>query len=99
MIGARKPFLLGPNFPLSRGPPPLMLRSMRGAGRGEPFAPERGLGLASALIARALGALAGSGVEEAELGVDSRNGNSAFELYSKLGYRTESVDSWCRKPL
>jgi len=59
----------------------------------------RGRGLASALIARALRALAELGVEEAELGVDSRNESSAFELYRKLGYETESEDGWYRKPL
>lgn len=59
----------------------------------------RGKGLASALVARALRALAGLGVEEAELGVDSSNESSAFELYRKLGYETESVDGWYRKPL
>jgi len=59
----------------------------------------RGRGLASALIARALRALAELGVEEAELGVDSRNESSAFALYRKMGYETESVDGWYRKPL
>jgi GNAT superfamily N-acetyltransferase len=59
----------------------------------------RGRGLASALIARALRALAELGVEEAELGVDSRNESSAFELYRRMGYGTESVDGWYRKPL
>ena len=59
----------------------------------------RGRGLASALIARALRALAARGVEEAELGVDSRNECSAFELYRRMGYETESVDGWHRKPI
>ena len=59
----------------------------------------RGRGLASALIARALRALAELRVEEAELGVDSRNESSAFELYRRMGYGTESVDGWYRKPL
>jgi len=59
----------------------------------------RGRGLASALIARALLALAELGVEEAELGVDSRNESSAFALYRRMGYETESVDGWYRKPL
>lgn len=59
----------------------------------------RGRGLASALIARALRALAEAGAKEAELGVDSRNESSAFALYRKLGYETESVDGWYRKPL
>ena len=59
----------------------------------------RGRGLASALIARGLRALADRGAEEAELGVDSRNESSAFSLYRKMGYETESVDGWYRKPL
>lgn len=59
----------------------------------------RGRGLAGALVAAALKALHDQGVEEAELGVDSQNESAAFELYKKLGYETESVDRWYRKPL
>lgn len=61
--------------------------------------PWRGRGLASALIARSLQVLKAQGMTEAELGVDAENESAAFRLYTQLGYKTFSVDTWYRKAL
>ncbi len=56
-------------------------------------------GLASALIAQGLHALKMRGAEAAELGVDAENESAAYRLYEKIGYRTDNVDTWLRKPM
>jgi len=61
--------------------------------------PWRNRGLASALIARSLTILKAQGIDEAELGVDAENESEAFGLYQRLGYKTESIDTWFRKPM
>ena len=54
-------------------------------------------GLASALITRSLQVLKDHGMDEAELGVDSENESAAFNLYQKIGFKTENIDTWFRK--
>ena len=61
--------------------------------------PWRQRGLAKALLARSLQTLKIQGMEEAELGVDSENDSGAFEFYKQMGYQTESIDIWFRKPM
>jgi ribosomal protein S18 acetylase RimI-like enzyme len=55
--------------------------------------------LASALITRSLQVLKEQGMDEAELGVDSENDSAAFQLYQKIGYKTDSIDTWFRKKI
>lgn len=59
----------------------------------------RNRGLASALIARAMGAVRDHGASEAVLTVDSENPSGAFRLYEKLGYRLHARYAGYRKPL
>ncbi len=61
--------------------------------------PWRQRGLAKALLARSLQTLKIQGMEEAELGVDFENDSGAFEFYKQMGYQTESIDIWFRKPM
>jgi len=49
--------------------------------------PYRGRGLAKALLTRSMEMLREMGMEEASLGVDTRNRSGALDLYSGLGYR------------
>lgn len=44
-------------------------------------------GIAPALLAASMRAFAGSGMERADLGVDTENGSGALTLYTRLGYR------------
>lgn len=57
----------------------------------------RGRGVATALLARALEALAAAGMEEAFLGVDEENPSGAMRFYESLGYVAVRKDTWHRK--
>jgi mycothiol synthase len=46
-------------------------------------------GIAPALLAASMRAFAASGMERADLGVDSENGSGALALYTRLGYRAD----------
>jgi len=59
----------------------------------------RNRGLASALIARAMGAVRDHGASEAVLTVDSENPSGALRLYEKLGYRLQARYAGYQKPL
>ena len=59
----------------------------------------RNQGLASALIARAMGAVRDHGASEAVLTVDSNNPSGALRLYEKLGYNLQTRYARYRKPL
>jgi GNAT superfamily N-acetyltransferase len=61
--------------------------------------PWRRRGLARALIARSLRVLAGEGMAEAALGVDTQNENGALRLYESMGFRPVKRSSVYRKPL
>ena len=61
--------------------------------------PWRRRGLGRALISQCLQALKDRGINEAELGVDAINESGAFKLYTSLGYRTETIDTWYCKAL
>ena len=58
----------------------------------------RNRGIAGALLARALHAIADRGMTEAVLGVDTNNPGGAFQLYSKLGFDLESYIAVYAKP-
>jgi len=60
--------------------------------------PYRRQGLATALICMSLRALKERGMEEAALGVHTENPNGAFDLYKKLGYEVERMETIYRKP-
>ncbi|MBL8966704.1 MAG: GNAT family N-acetyltransferase [Spirochaetaceae bacterium] len=57
----------------------------------------RGQGIATALLARALAALAAAGMDEAFLGVDEENPSGAMRFYESLGYVAVRKDTWHRK--
>jgi GNAT superfamily N-acetyltransferase len=59
----------------------------------------RNRGLASALIARAMGVVRDHGASQAVLNVDSENPSGALRLYEKLGYRLHARYAQYRKPL
>lgn len=59
----------------------------------------RNRGLASALIARAMGAVRDNGASEAVLTVDSENPSGALRLYERLGYRLQARYAGYQKPL
>lgn len=61
--------------------------------------PWRHRGLATGLLSRCLIALKVAGMQEVELGVDSTNASGAAEFYKRMGYRTETIDTWYSKPL
>ena len=61
--------------------------------------PWRRRGLARALIARSLRLLQELGMEEAALGVDAENPNSALRLYESMGFRTVKQHGTYRKAL
>ncbi len=61
--------------------------------------PWRRRGLARALLARSLRLLSELGLQEAALGVDAENPNSAGTLYESLGFRTVKRHTTYRKPL
>lgn len=61
--------------------------------------PWRRRGLALALIWASLQELNRRGMDEAVLGVDTENPNSALRLYERLGYRTNKTSINYRKPL
>jgi mycothiol synthase len=46
-------------------------------------------GVAPALLAASMRAFAASGMDRADLGVDTENGSGALALYTRLGYRAE----------
>jgi GNAT superfamily N-acetyltransferase len=46
-------------------------------------------GIAPALLAASMRAFAGSGMERADLGVDTESGSGALALYTRLGYRAD----------
>lgn len=59
----------------------------------------RNRGIAGALLARALSALADRGMTEAVLGVDTNNPGGAFQLYTKLGFQLESYEVFYTRPV
>lgn len=61
--------------------------------------PWRKLGLAKALIARAMQVLKDAGMDEAALGVDALNPNGALKLYESMGYRVKYRTFTYRKPI
>jgi ribosomal protein S18 acetylase RimI-like enzyme len=59
----------------------------------------RNRGIAKALLARALRAIAARGMTEAVLGVDTNNPGGAFQLYQGLGFVLESYAAVYTKPV
>jgi GNAT superfamily N-acetyltransferase len=60
--------------------------------------PWRGLGLASALVARSLQVHRDRGMTVAALGVDAENPNGAVRLYEKFGFTPHVTWALVRKP-